>query len=226
MNRSLLLAAIATALVAGTALAAPQAPEEGPDAPPRMARLDSNGDGAIDRTEAAASPRLVERFDRIDRNGDGRLTADERPGRKHRRGGRGGLERIIALDANADGRISKVEAGNDSPLGKHFDDIDANRDGYIVRAELRASHEKMRAEFQARAAERHKARFAEVDGNKDGRLSQAEVEAGMPRLAKAFAFLDENRDGYLSAEEARPEHGMMSGHPRGRHGRGGDRTTR
>ncbi|GAB3337336.1 hypothetical protein [Marilutibacter aestuarii] len=227
MNRSLLLAAIATALVAGTAIAAPQAPKDGPDASRGMVRLDSNGDGAIDRAEAAASPRLASRFDRVDRNGDGRITADERPARMHRRGGRGGgLERIVALDANADGRISKVEAGTDSPLGKRFDDIDANRDGYIVRAELRASHEKMRAEFQARAAERHKERFAGADGNKDGRLSKAEVEAGMPRLAKAFAFLDENRDGYLSAEEARPERGMVSGHHRGRHGAGGDRATR
>ena len=222
MNRSILLAAIATVVVAGTAFAAPQGVNEGPGARHGMKRLDANGDGAIDRAEAAASPRFAEHFARIDANGDGRITADERPARQHRRGGRGGgLERIVALDVNADGRISKVEAGSDSPIGKRFDDIDGNRDGYVVRSELRAAHEKMRAEHKVRAEKRRQDRFAATDGNKDGRLSQAEVEVGMPRIAKAFAFLDENRDGYLSAEEARPGGGMMFGHrggPRGDHG--------
>ncbi len=221
MNRSILLAAMTTALVAGAAFAAPQTQDAGPGRH-GMTQLDANGDGAIDRHEAAASPRFAEHFERIDKNGDGRITADERPARKHRRGGRGGaLERIVALDANADGRISKLEAGADSPLGKRFDAIDANRDGYVVRSELRAANEKMRAERQARMVERQQQRFARIDGNKDGRLSQAEVEAGMPRLAKAFAFLDEDRDGYLSAAEARPDGGMMSGHrggPRGDRG--------
>jgi Ca2+-binding EF-hand superfamily protein len=218
MNRSILLTAMAAVLVAGTAIAAPQATPPETGARHGMSRLDANGDGAVDRAEAAKTPRLAERFDRIDANGDGRITADERPDRKHRRGGRkNGLAYIVELDANTDGRISKIEAGTESPLGRHFDDIDANRDGYVVRSELRSHREKRQAEAKARGLERQQARFAEADANKDGRLSQAEVEADMPRIAKAFAFLDENRDGYLSAEEAKPDGGMMHAHrgPRG-----------
>ena len=73
---------IATALLAiatGTALAqagggtAPAAPvaERKP--------LDANQDGVIDRSEAAAHPRLAARFDELDKNGDGKLDASEQP---------------------------------------------------------------------------------------------------------------------------------------------------
>ncbi|MBB1087352.1 EF-hand domain-containing protein [Lysobacter sp. SG-8] len=202
MTRSFLFVALASALVAGTAFAAPGAAEGRQGA---MTRLDANGDGAIDKAEAAQAPRLAERFDRMDRNGDGRLTADERPQRRGHRGGPGGgLDRIVKLDANQDGRISKVEVADMPRLAERFDAIDRNRDGYIVRSELRAHHEAMRAEHEAKREERRQARFAEADGNNDGRLSKAEVDASMPRLAPAFAFMDENRDGYLSASEAEP----------------------
>lgn len=207
--------AVATLVaIAGTAFAAGAEDDivagwRGPQQ--RMARLDTNGDGAIDRSEAAAVPRLAERFDKLDRNGDGRIDASERPARRghHRgrggRGGHGGMQRIVALDSNQDGRISKAEAADMPRLAEHFDDIDGNRDGYIVRSELRAHHERKRAERTAKAAERREARFKEIDSNGDARLSRAEVEAGMPRMAKAFAFMDENRDGYLSREELHPK---------------------
>lgn len=186
-------------------------------AQPGQHPLDSNGDGAIDRAEAAAHPKLAERFDRLDRNHDGRLGADERPhrgmDRRHGKHG-GGLAR---LDADRDGRISRAEfaAARAGHGAKHasghglrepvdFAGVDANRDGYLVRAELRAYHERMRPQREAQRQARFDARFDAADLDRDGRLDRVEVSEKMPGLAARFEWLDENRDGSLSREELRP----------------------
>ncbi len=209
MNRyTFLTAAIAAALV-GVAVAAPQDPSQDarggkPDRGQRMASIDTNGDGVIDRSEAAAHPRLAQRFDTMDKNGDGRLDASERPQRKKGHRG-GGMEALLKLDTDGYGRISKVEAAANERFAPRFDSIDSNRDGYLVRSELTAASEKRRAEWQAKHRERMQQKFAEADANKDGRLSRAEVESGMPKLAQRFEFMDEDRDGYLTpADFQRP----------------------
>lgn len=174
---------------------------------PARAKLDANGDGAIDRAEAAAHPKLAANFDRLDANRDGRLSADERP--RHRRGGmHGGLER---LDADRDGRISRAEfdaaaamRGQDAARAPDFAAIDTNRDGFLVRSEVRAHHERMRPQREAERRARIEQRFAEADLNRDGRLSRIEVDEKMPRLGARFAWLDENRDGFLSRAELQP----------------------
>lgn len=186
--------------------------------------LDANRDGAIDRAEAAKAPGLAEKFDRLDQDKDGRLTADERPqhqGHGKRDGRHGGLER---LDSDHDGRISRAEfdAGQAARAammekhGKHegmkrhqpmdFAAIDANRDGYIVRSELTAHHERMRPQREAERAARFNTRFAEADLNRDGKLNRIEVDEKMPKLSERFAWLDENRDGFLSREELQSKH--------------------
>lgn len=183
----------------GVAAAAPQAAGG-------RTRIDTNNDGAIDRTEAAAHPRLAQRFDQLDANRDGRLDRTERPkhgmGGKHGRGG-GGLERIVRLDANQDGRIARTEVGQ-SNLAQHFDRFDTNRDGYLVHSELRAGRERMRAEHQRTREQKATERFQQADRNRDGRLTRDEAQQAMPRMAQAFAFLDENRDGFLSQAEIHP----------------------
>lgn len=217
---------VATVLLAGTALAAPQAAidkaatgkagaERHRERP--MPKLDTNGDGVIDRAEAAAHPRLAQKFDQLDRNGDGKLERGEfrrghgeRDGRNHkghqRHGGQhGGFARVIALDTDGDGRISKLEAAS-SPLAARFARIDRNHDGYLVRSELQAEREQRRAEFAAKHTERFEQKFKQADSNQDGRLSRAEFEAGWPQRAKLFAFLDEDRDGYLVRADLAPQH--------------------
>ena len=191
--------------LAGGALAAPQ---EQATQPESRSTLDRNHDGAIDHSEAAAHPRLAERFDRLDRDGDGKLQQGERRrhmhhgGKRMRRGHHGAMA-AVRLDTDGDGRISTIEAAT-SRLGKNFGEIDRNRDGYLVRSELDAAAEKRRGEFAAKRMQRFEAKFAEADGNRDGRLSRAEVEAGWPRHARAFAFLDEDRDGQLSRADLMP----------------------
>lgn len=197
-------------------------------ATPRHASIDANRDGIIDRAEAAARPRLAEAFERLDRNHDGRLTADERPqrggmrrgGMHHGGHGHGGIER---MDADHDGRISRAEfdagraqrAVRMQATGAHaharartpldFSAIDANHDGYLVRGELRAWHERMRPQREAGRKARMDGMFRDADLNHDGKLGRVEVQEKLPRLADRFAWMDDNRDGFLSREELQPQ---------------------
>jgi Ca2+-binding EF-hand superfamily protein len=43
---------------------------------------------------------------------------------------------MARLDTNKDGKISKDEASKGPRLSKHFDDVDADHDGFVTRAEL------------------------------------------------------------------------------------------
>jgi Ca2+-binding EF-hand superfamily protein len=210
MKSKTLVAAIALSLCAGAAFAqaAPQAER------PARANPDTNGDGVIDRAEAAQHPRLARHFDRLDTNGDGRLDASERRHGKGMRGGGHGRGHFdpARLDANGDGRLSRDEvaaapAGRDGKnrLLENFEAIDANRDGHLTRAELRAWHERQRPQREARMRERFEQRFVEADLNRDGRLSRVEVDEKMPWLSQRFAWLDDNGDGFLSREELRPQ---------------------
>lgn len=97
-------------------------------------------------------------FDRLDSNRDGMLSRDEfARGREIRRermamrgpmqgrrmGGmmRGGMLRMA--DADRDGRVSLAEAQNAAV--RHFDMMDANRDGAVTREERRGMRQRMRA---------------------------------------------------------------------------------
>jgi Ca2+-binding EF-hand superfamily protein len=59
----------------------------------------------------------------------------------------------------------------EAKVKEHFAMADANKDGYIVKEEADAAHEKMMSEVR----DRH---FAELDANKDGSISRAEFDAG------------------------------------------------
>ena len=171
MSRSRLFLALAAggALAAGVAIAAPQAAAPAAPAKPGMVKLDTNNDGVIDRAEAAKHPRLAERFDQMDRNKDGRLTADERPmhrGMKRGMRGPGGMGLKTKLDTDKDGRISRAEAAAAPKLAERFAQMDANRDGFLDRADREA---KMR--------ERRTRWFNDADSNRDGQISRAEYDA-------------------------------------------------
>ena len=225
MKHRILFSALAIAVMAAAGATA----AETATAPKRagMATLDANGDGVIDRAEAAKFPRLAERFDRLDRNGDGKLDASERPQRDGRRAGKGGRQHgpgdhrggqhrghhdPARLDRDGDGRLSKaeVEQGNAkrgdraNPLVEHFAAIDANRDGYLTRSEIRTWHQGQRPQREAQMRKRFDERFAAADLNGDGKLSRVEVQEKMPRLAGRFAWMDDNRDGFLSRDELQP----------------------
>lgn len=212
MNRkTLLLTATLMALGTGAAFAATQS-----DAPEKQrtthASLDKNQDGFIDRAEAAAHPRLAERFDTLDKNSDGKLSRDELPRMArhgHRGIGRKGAPHAaghfaLKLDADKDGRISRAEAAAAPQFASRFDELDINKDGFIDRAD-----------HEARAGQRRDAWFAAADTDKDGKLSRAEIDAAdasrraefqqrhQTRGAERFSALDADKDGRISREEAK-----------------------
>ncbi len=169
-NRALLAFAL-SATLASTVAIAQQAATSTP-ARSMHAKLDANGDGVIDKNEAAKSPRFAAKFDQLDKNHDGRLTADERP--QWHRGGRHGMhgmhERMQKLDANGDKRISRAEAAAKPEFAQRFDQLDANRDGYLDRSD-----------WQARMTQKRGECFAKADSDKNGQLSRGEFDA-MPGL--------------------------------------------
>lgn len=155
-----------------------------------IARLDTDGDGRIsraeleqaaqartERAEKFAEKRAEKRAERTDRAGQGERGHRGHPGMTGMGGMGGGW------------------------LLEQFDAIDANSDGYIVRAELRAWQQAQRPQREAERERRFQERFSAADLNGDGVLSRVEVEEKMPRLLVSFAWMDDNRDGFLSQDE-------------------------
>lgn len=152
-------------------------------------RMDADGDGRVSRAEfdaarAAREEALAARIAEREKTGAGEAPRRAR-GDRHDRPARGGMEHGPRM----------------ARMAFDFDAIDANRDGYIVRAEVMAHRERMRGQMQARRAERFAEAFAAADLNKDGRLSRVEVDEKMPRLSTRFAWMDDNRDGFLDRKE-------------------------
>ena len=164
----ILALAITAALASTFAVAQTATPDIGVRAAPR---IDVNGDGVIDKVEAAKAPRLAAKFDLLDIDKDGKLSAGERPQRAHgkRHGGKRG-DRTQALDTDKDSRISRTEANAGNPgFAARFTEWDANKDGYLDRTDMQLRASRERAEF-----------FGGADANKDGKLSRDEfaVEQG------------------------------------------------
>ncbi|KAF1706926.1 EF-hand domain-containing protein [Pseudoxanthomonas sacheonensis] len=177
-RKTLLTLAVLTALAAGTAFAATTPASNAPAADGQTApraKPDSNGDGSVDRAEAAKHPRLAGKFDELDKNKDGKLSKEEMPHRGDRQHGRDGhgprgedrREAMAKLDTDKDGRISRTEAaGGEGKLASRFDEMDANKDGFIDRAD-----------HEIRAKQRSDEWFAKADTDKDGKLTRAELDA-------------------------------------------------
>ena len=100
----------------------------------RLKAADTNADGLISRSEAAALPRLAERFDEIDANKDGQVSFEElRAARGHRHGGH-----FKRMDTDNDGKVSRAEALSAAEAA--FNRADANGDGFVTQEEMRAAH--------------------------------------------------------------------------------------
>jgi Ca2+-binding EF-hand superfamily protein len=80
---------------------------------------------------------------------------------------------------------------------RFFDQIDADHNQQLSRAEIEAWAGKMREQFQAEVQQR----FAAADANADGQLSREEAQAAAPRIYEHFEFLDANDDGAVTLAE-------------------------
>ncbi|MDO5506087.1 MAG: EF-hand domain-containing protein [Pseudoxanthomonas suwonensis] len=217
----MLALAIAGTVLAAATVAAPQARDPASRAERQQAmwqQIDSNNDGTISREEAAARPGLARRFDQLDADGDGRLSRTEMAAARTAgpRSGRGDMprkgtgqhrgmmmQRHRALDTDKDGRISRAEAAADERLTARFDQLDANRDGHLDRAD-----------WQARASQQREAFFTRADTDNDGRLSRAEFDAAhnarharmqQQRAERAAARADRQQQTPAPQRNARPQ---------------------
>ena len=141
----------------------------------RMASLDKDGDGKISKAESTGTF-LAPFFDRVDADKDGFYTAKEAEAsraarRKNAGGGQGGGSRkgsggaggtpkgsggggggfsadslLTRMDKDKDGKISKAEVEGNERMKSGFDANDANKDGFLDKAELN----KMIAAIRAR----------------------------------------------------------------------------
>ena len=144
----------------------------------RLTTMDANSDGVVAREEMQAQrqARMAERrsqmFERMDANSDGSVTraeydashaqraermAERRAERGEageRRGGRGhrGGHRM-GMRLDRDGQGVNIEQARQRAT-EQFARMDADGDGFVTGAEMRAQHEARRAERQARRAER------------------------------------------------------------------------
>ena len=140
----------------------------------RLTTMDANSDGVVAREEMQAQrqARMAERrsqmFERMDADSDGSITRAEydaahaqrmeqraeRGEAGERRGGRGhrGAHRM-AMRLDRDGQGVNIEQARQRAT-EQFARMDADGDGFVTGAEMRAQHEARRAERQARRAER------------------------------------------------------------------------
>ena len=107
----------------------------------RLQALDTDGDRLISLAEAqAGAPELASRFSKIDANQDGYLSIDEVIAGRQTKDvlvHRSLQEDFSTADANADGMLTRAEAGEMPIVSEFFGEMDSNVDGYVTQNEIR-----------------------------------------------------------------------------------------
>ena len=115
-------------------------------------------------------------------------------GEEYRRAGPGSHFQFDEVDANSDGKITKAEIL--AHMEARFDKADANADGQVSEAELRSHIE---SEMAARIDKRVSHMMARHDENGDGQLNKNEMKPH--RLGKMLKHADADGDGAISRAE-------------------------
>lgn len=129
---------------------------------------------------------------------------------------------IAALSVSVVGVAAAQTGGmHRGGLYKHFDEVDANADGFITQDEMSAHHaerfamkdtngdgalskDEMRAAMMGKMEQRLDHMFENKDKNSDGMLDASEMNG---RKAQMFNKIDEDDDGKISRDEAKKMHG-------------------
>jgi hypothetical protein len=123
-------------------------------------RLDADNNGSISKTEFMADRGgdgdACRGMHKMGKDGDGKRgpgMAGAGKGMRHAgKGHHGGMMMMAKMaDTDNDGAISQAEFT--AAAMKHFDMMDANKDGQVTKEERQASREKMKAEWQAKRAD-------------------------------------------------------------------------
>ena len=186
MHKTLLAGGLAVLMLASAGVAIAQ------QAPARPMRADADGDSRLSQAEFVGQ--RVQRLTAIDADRDGSVTADERrAAMQARRAGRADAH-FDRLDANDDGSVSRAE----------FDT--ARGTGHEARADR--GHRPMRAQRGPARGQRGMARM-----ETRGPVVIADVQT---RAEQAFARLDADHDGFVTAAEGRAGRQAMREHRRER----------
>jgi hypothetical protein len=154
---------------------------------PHLAKLDTNGDGAVSAAEFEAG--ALARFAASDANGDGKVTADEL---------------TVARTKHAEARFAEEDANDNGVLERSevtkmpdalFAKLDADSSQTLTKAELEQAHPGKHAKGP---------RGVPGDENQDGTVTKDEAVAHAKRMVKR---IDANGDGVLSADELARGHG-------------------
>lgn len=120
------------------------------------------------------------------------------------------LAAVPALALQQGGAQPMTRAAVQTMVQTHFGQADANRDGFVTKAEAEASRDAMRQQRQAKRGERRAELFARLDADKNGSISQAEFTARPDRADRAERRTDraERRGDRM---ERRGQRGAMGG---------------
>jgi Ca2+-binding EF-hand superfamily protein len=115
---------------------------------------------------------------------------------------------VVRMDSNHDGAISRQEWLANGALDADFTAVDADKDGRVTVAELRAyrtAHAKTDDDRAALKAENPKfdpeITIRMADTNRDGGVSEAEWVAYGGHGGPGFTPIDANHDGKITVEE-------------------------
>ncbi len=126
------------------------------------------------------------------------LSAPQEAGQPARAAAQGPM---VQADANRDGFIDRAEAAGHPRLLQRLDQLDTDKDGRISAAEMRAGHMGMGGRHGKQGGMMGQGRgMPSLDADGDGRISPAEAGA-RPPFAARFDQLDVNKDGYIDAAD-------------------------
>lgn len=101
-----------------------------------------------------------------------------------------------AADKNGDGKLDKNEAQAAMVVPEHFDEADANKDGFIDHDELRKYHRSDAYRNHVKGEQN----FTKADKDKDGKLTKDEAKA-IPNVSTNFDAIDVDKDGTVDSKE-------------------------
>jgi Ca2+-binding EF-hand superfamily protein len=161
-----------------------------------FARIDTNGDGQLDRQEIAVlMQRLRQQFRKNNNNFQPRPQQIEKV-----------INNILQrMDTDKDGKISRKEARG--RVAQLFKQLDTNNDGFVDKQELRQLAVRILANRgngaggggRGTGPQNGRPDFDALDLNADGRLTRAELKG--TRFADVFDQIDKNKDGKIDRKE-------------------------